>query len=349
MWRSTSLTITPEMLNLIAAIDEFKGAWRALGTIAPERLRALRQIATIESIGASTRIEGGTLTDQQVEHLLTQVDLALVTGRDEQEVAGYAAVMELILTSWESIPITPNGIRQLHKIMLEPSDKDAWHRGEFKRTENAIVAFDADGTARGIVLQTASPFDTPRRMEELTRWFADEEGIRALHPLLRVGMFVAVFLEVHPFQDGNGRLSRVLTTLMLLQAGYAYIPYGSLEHIIEQRKDRYYLALRRTQATLHAETANWEPWLIFFLQVMRDHVRRLETRVERERILLTTLSTASETILQHARAHGRVTIGEMVTLTGTNRNTLKGQFRMLVQRGLLIPHGAGRSTWYSAS
>jgi len=261
-----TLNITTEILSLISEIDEFKGAWRALGTLAPERLNALRHVATIESIGSSTRIEGSKLSDKDVEKLLSNLQIKSFDTRDEQEVAGYAEVMELIFQSWSDIPFSENHIKQLHRDLLKYSEKDSRHRGDYKTSSNSVAAFDESGNQIGIVFETASPFDTPRLMQEVITWTNNELETKKLHPLLVVAIFTVVFLEIHPFQDGNGRLSRVLTTLLLLKAGYAYVPYSSLESIIEKSKEGYYLALRQTQGTIRTDAPNWQPWIIFFLK-----------------------------------------------------------------------------------
>ncbi|TAN77782.1 MAG: Fic family protein [Gallionella sp.] len=346
MIRTDTIQITPDILSLIARIDEFKGAWRALGTLAPDRLSALLRVATIESIGSSTRIEGSKLSDREVERLLSNLKIQNFTSRDEQEVAGYAKVMELVFMSWQDIAFTENHIKQLHQELLIYSEKDAWHRGNYKTTSNSVVALDANGAQIGVVFQTASPFDTPRLMTELVTWVQEERAAGHLHPLLIIALWVVVFLEIHPFQDGNGRLSRVLTTLLLLQAGYAYVPYSSMESVIEQSKEAYYLALRQTQGTIRTDAPNWQPWLVFFLRSLAEQVRRLEKKVEREKLVLAALPELSLQIVEFAREHGRVTIGEAVKLTGASRNTLKQHFRMLVERGHLNQHGSGRGVWY---
>jgi Fic family protein len=184
-------------------------------------------------------------------------------------------------------------------------------------------------------------------MTELVAWVTQERQTARLHPLLIIALCVVVFLEIHPFQDGNGRLSRVLTTLLLLQAGYAYVPYSSLESVIEQNKEAYYLALRQTQGTIRTEAPNWQPWLVFFLRSLAEQVRRLEKKVERERIVLAAMPELQLQIVEFAREHGRVTIGEAIKLTGASRNTLKQHFRTLVERGTLDQHGSGRGVWYS--
>ncbi len=347
MLNTDTIVITPELLALISEIDEFKGAWRALGTLAPERLRALRHIATIKSIGSSTRIEGSRLSDREVERLLAHLDIRRFSSRDEQEVAGYADVMDTVISAWADIPMTENHIKQLHRDLRRHSDKDERHRSDYKTLRNDVGAFDADGRMIGVVFETATPFDTPRRMAELVDWLRDVREPRRLHPLLIVAVFTVVFLEIHPFQDGNGRLSRVLTTLLLLQAGYAYAPYSSLENVIEHSKESYYLALRQTQGTIRSDTPDWQPWLIFFLRALQQQKRRLSAKVEREKIALADLSDLAVRILDHVRDHGRVTTRDMVRDAGASPNTLKATFTALVGKGLLARHGGGRSTWYS--
>src|SRR6202167_1442250 len=303
MLNTDTIQVTQELLALLSEIDEFKGAWRSLGTIAPERLNALRRVATIESIGSSTRIEGSKLTDREVERLLGNLDIKRFSTRDEQEVAGYADVMETVFRAWSDIPVTENYMKQLHRDLLQFSDKDERHRGEYKTLRNDVGAFDAEGKIIGIVFETATPFDTPQQMAELVAWLNQARELRRLHPLLIVALFIVVFLAIHPFQDGNGRLSRVLTTLLLLQAGYAYVPFSSLESVIENSKEGYYLALRQTQSTILTNSPNWQPWMLFFLRALQQQERRLGAKVERERLALTALPELSVRILDYARQH----------------------------------------------
>lgn len=346
MINTETLNISPGLLGLIAEIDEFKGAWRALGTLAPERLSALRRVATIESIGSSTRIEGSKLTDSEVEKLLSNLSVHSFASRDEQEVAGYAETMEQIFQSWEYIPLTENYVRQLHRDLLRHSDKDERHRGNYKTSPNRVVAFDAQGQQIGVVFETATPFDTPQLMGELLEWTNAALETKRLHPLLVIGIFTVTFLAIHPFQDGNGRLSRILTTLLLLRCGYAYTPYSSLESVIENSKEGYYLALRQTQTTICTDTPNWQPWLLFFLRALHQQMKRLEKKVEQEHIVLAALPELSLQILEYARDHGRVTVKDMVILTGASRNTLKEHFRKLVENRQLTMQGKGRGVWY---
>lgn len=347
MIQTGTLKVTQEVLRLIAEVDEFKGAWRALGTLAPERLSALRRVATIESIGSSTRIEGSKLTDRQVEALLANLEIKSFATRDEQEVAGYAETMELIFRSWQEITLTENHIKQLHRDLLSHSEKDEHHRGEYKTQPNNVVAWNEAGEQTGIVFETAAPFDTPRLMAEIVDWTREALDTREIHPLLAIAVFVVVLLEIHPFQDGNGRLSRILTTLLLLRSGYLYVPYSSLESVIEHSKEGYYLALRQTQGTIRTAAPNWQPWVIFFLHALQQQMKRLAVKVEREKIVLAAVPELSLQIVEYARQHGRVTIGEMVALTGVSRNTLKVHLRQLTAKGFLVIHGGGRGAWYA--
>ncbi len=198
----------------------------------------------------------------------------------------------------------------------------------------------------GIVFETVTPFETPRRMADLVSWLDEARGIRHLHPLLTVAVFVVVFLEIHLFQDGNGRLSRVLTTLLLLKAGYSFVPYSSLESVIEHSKEAYYLSLRKTQSTIRSASPNWQPWLLFFMRALQQQKRRLAVKVEREKNALATLPELAVKILDYVRDQGRVTTRDMVREVGASPNTLKATFTSLVDKGLLLRHGGGRSTWY---
>ncbi len=346
MFQSDTIHVTPDILQLVAEVDEFKGAWRAIGVLSPERLSALRRMATIESIGSSTRIEGSRLSDRDVERLLGSLQIESFASRDEQEVAGYAHALQLVCASFEDIPLTENHIRQLHRDLLQYSAKDAHHRGNYKTTPNSVAAFDADGNQMGIVFETASPFETPGKMAELVAWTRDTLETRTIHPLLAISVFIVVFLDIHPFQDGNGRLSRILTTLLLLRAGYAHVPYSSLESIVELNKESYYLALRRTQQTTRTSSPDFKPWIVFFLTTLVQQTRRLARKIDEVNRSTPPLPAHSVEILEYARSHGRVTMGIMIRETGASRNTLKEHFRRLVADGHLVLHGAGRGAWY---
>ena len=338
--------ITPEILRLISELDEFKGRWRMIHTLSPEKLTSLRRVATIESVGSSTRIEGSKLSDRDVEDLLGRLDIQEFRNRDEQEVAGYAYVMDQVFDAFEQIPITENMIGQLHQDLLRYSTKDERHRGAYKTLPNHVSAFDANGNERGIVFQTSSPFDTPHEMETLVAWFTKAAREQSLHPLLLIGCFTVVFLAIHPFQDGNGRLSRVLTTLMLLRTGYTHVPYSSLESVIEATKEGYYRALRRTQTTLANEQPDWEAWLLFFLRSLVKQKEALAKKITSQDFRNEDLHPLARKIVALLPEHEILTLRQIVDLTGGKPSTLKLRLKELVDAGYLIPKGRGRGAHY---
>jgi Fic family protein len=344
---SKDLIITPEMLLLIAEIDEFKGAWRALSHLAPDKLLQLQKVATIESIGSSTRIEGSKLTDRQVEHLLKGLQVQKFDTRDEQEVAGYAELMNTIFLHYTDIPLSENFIQQLHQTLLRYSDKDEWHKGNYKKFPNHVVATDATGQEIGVIFETTSPFETPFKMQALVTWAQNTFSEGKLHPLLVIAVFILRFLAIHPFQDGNGRLSRALTTFLLLKTGYRYVPYSSLEAVIEQEKKEYYLALRKTQTTLYLAHIDWEFWVIFFLKSLKRQKDNLDIKISREHILLNQQPEALRVILELLQSRGRVTMSELETMTSYSRHSLRKYLEKLVKTQQIKQNGVGKGTWYS--
>jgi len=272
-------------------------------------------------------------------------------SRDEQEVAGYAYVMETIQTVWVDLRIAESILLQLHRDLLRYSNRDERHRGQWKALDNHVAAFDADGKQIGIVFETASPFETPMLMEKLLGWHAKEEADPILHPLLRIAVFNVVFLAIHPFQDGNGRLSRVLTNLMLLRAGYAYASYTSLESVIEHNKEAYYLALRRTQTSFR-EAEDWEPWILFFLRSLKSQTGRLRERLAEPSTVVQSpgipddLSPLAGQVLKLLQARGTLSVSDTAAALGANRHTLKDKFTELVKKGYAELHGKGRGAHY---
>ena len=344
--KTRSLEITPDILRAITDIDDFRASWRTMKNLAPERLASLKHVATIESIGSSTRIEGSKLSDSEIEAMLGNLSRKSFATRDEQEVAGYAEVMDIIFHSHAAIELSENYIKQLHSILLKHSDKDERHRGEYKTLANHVEAFDTTGKSLGVVFQTVSPFETPMRMQELVYWTRESLADNSLHPLLVIGMFIVVFLQIHPFQDGNGRLSRALTTLLLLKANYSYVPYSSLESVIEQNKEGYYLGLRRTQGTLGDEKPDWTPWLRFFLASLQKQKDRLASKVNLNEEWK-TLPKESLLIMEYVREKGRITIQEATQIIeGVSHATIRKRLADLVKNGFLSQQGRGRGTWY---
>lgn len=347
--KEPKLNLTPELVKLIAEIDEFKGRWRALENVSPERLSALRQAAAIESVGSSARIEGAGLSNAQVATLLAGRECGSCSSPEEQEVAGGAQAMELVVEAFADLRLTGDNIRRLHDALLNHADRAEDRRGVCKTFDNHRPAADPDGNDIGRVFETTAPLEAPCEMEELLAWTTRAVDEEALHPLLIVGVFVVVFLAVHPFQDGNGRLSRILTLLLLLRAGYGYAPYVSLESVIEEDKDLYYKALRRTQTTLKSDRPDWNPWIGFFLRRLKKQKDALARWLdqESERGGDADLPGLSVQILTLLKANERQTSAQIADGTGANRNTIKVRLRELVDAGRIKRYGKARATWYA--
>jgi len=333
-----NIEITPQMLSAIAELDAFKAGWTGFSSMQPEQLKKLKKISTIESIGSSNRIEGNKLSDKEVEQLMSRIQKKSFKNRDEEEVAGYAELMNLIFDSYEVIPLTENYIKHLHKILLQFCENDASHRGEYKKLSNSVSAFDANGKEIGVVFETASPFETPMLMEELVEWARKNFDDNFYHPLLAIGVFIVHFLAIHPFQDGNGRLSRALTTMLLLKKGYGYVPYSSIESIIEANKDGYYRALRRTQ-----------PWLTFFLTILQKQKRHLEEKMKSFKKYDTSLSKLATNILELLDEHPQLTVAKAAEILNVKPDTVKKSMKSLVDKGYLVKKGGTKGAWYEGT
>lgn len=332
--------------RLLGVIDTFKGSWKILEQTKSGYLKELRKIATIESIGSSTRIEGATLTDKEVEKLLRSVKISRLDKRDEQEVVGYYEALEIILENFEEIPLDQSYVHQLHGILLKHSDKDQTHKGRFKNLPNQVVANYPDGTQRTI-FRTTEPHLTSSEMEALFLWTEDRLEKQDLHPLLIVSTFVYEFLSIHPYQDGNGRLSRLLTTLLLLKLGYRFIRYISFEHVIENEKEAYYRALMDGQKNRYKEEERIDKWIFFFLESLIELTERLESKYDRYSKLKIALNERQQRIVAYVKDRETAQIKEIEqSLENYSRNTIKKDMAYLVNEGILLKTGAGRGVRY---
>jgi len=334
-----------ELTRLLGEIDEFKGHWRKVGEIRAERLASLRQVTTIESTGSSTRIEGAQLSDDEVARVLQGLRVDSFRARDEGEVRGYAELLQTVFDHHRDIPLTENYVKQLHKILLGHVEKDEWHRGEYKKHENNVEAQHSDGT-KTIVFRTASPFDTPRLMTELVAATNEALESDALHPLVVIAGFIVHFLAIHPFQDGNGRLSRALTALLMLRAGYEYVPYASVERVIEENKPAYYHALRVSQTAMQQDPTRFGDWLLFFLRVLQSQKRTLAGKLEVERAIL-RLNDVQVRILELVEKQGRATSSEVAVALQLDSRAARYHLALLAERALVQAHGERRGRYYT--
>jgi Fic family protein len=341
-----SSSVYQQISQQLSIIDSFKGNWKAIEGQQSKYLKELRKIATIESIGSSTRIEGGTLTDEEVEKLLKSVKITRLQNRDEQEVVGYYEALEIILDSYTDIDIEERYIHQLHGILLKYSNKDQAHKGNYKHLSNQVVATYPDGTQRTI-FRTTEPHLTPSEMQGLIAWTNERMVAKDLHPLMITAAFVYEFLSIHPYQDGNGRLSRLLTSLLLMKQEYKFIQYVSFENVIETRKEDYYRALMEGQKNRYKENERIDSWMLFFLECLTLLTQRLEAKYEIYSKLKTILNKRQQSVLNFMEEHKTAQVGDLAAhLKDYSRNTLKKDLAYLVKEGLLLKTGEGRGVRY---
>jgi Fic family protein len=339
-------TTQQAILRKIAAIDAFQSRWQIEQLDEKLFLKQLKSEAMVESTGSSTRIEGSTLTNNEVESVLKTMKITQLTTRDEQEVVGYYEVLSLIMRDFDAIPLTENYIAQLHGHLLRHSVKDQRHRGAYKNLSNQVVATSPGGT-QNIVFNTTVPHLTPIAMRDLLDWTTTTFQNDTLHPLLTIPVFIYEFLSIHPFQDGNGRLSRLLTTLLLLQKGYDFIQYCSFENLIEERKKEYYRSLIDGQQKRGQTDEIIDKWLLFFLDSLLTLTTQLTQKRTAYKALKGYLNDRQKQILEIIKEQKAVQIADLVRIMPiASRGTLKNDLALLVERNLLTPVGNGRGVRY---
>lgn len=335
-----------QITQKLSVIDSFKGNWKAIENSDSRYLKELRKIATIESIGSSTRIEGATLTDEEVEKLLKLVKITKLQSRDEQEVVGYYEALEIILDNYKEIEISERYIHQLHGILLKHSDKDQTHKGRYKNLSNQVVANYPDETQRTI-FRTTEPHLTPNEMQDLIGWVNLRMKKKDMHPLMMVATFVYEFLSIHPYQDGNGRLSRLLTSMLLMQQDYKFIQYVSFENVIETRKDEYYKALMKGQKNRYKENERIDLWILFFLESLIILTQRLDAKYETYNKLKLVLNDRQQQIIELIKERKTIRVSDVEqAMPNQSRNTLKKDLSFLVNEGLILKTGERKGTQY---
>ncbi len=337
-----------QMMQQLSVIDSFKGNWKVIELQKSKHLKELRKIATIESIGSSTRIEGATLTNTEVEKLLKSVKITKLKTRDEEEVVGYYEVLQIILENYQTINLTESYLHQLHGMLLKHSSKDQRHKGKYKNLSNKVVANYPDDTQRTI-FKTTEPHLTQAEMQIVIEWTNERFKKSDTHPLITIAVFIYEFLSVHPYQDGNGRLSRLLTTLLMMQQEYGFIQYVSFENIIETRKDDYYRALMDGQKNRGNKNELIDKWILFFLDCMVTLIQRLEVKYATYSQLEKGLNERQQKIIQLLKKNKKAQIKDIdKALPAYSRNTLKKDIAYLVDEGLILKTGEGRGVTYHA-
>lgn len=329
----------------ITQIDELKGRWLGGVRLGPQVLGRLKQSVLVTSTGASTRIEGARLSDEDIEKLMRGIATQKFSDRDRQEVIGYFELLNNVFDSWERLRFSEGLIKHFHRELLKYVEKDIFHRGEYKHQENKVHMVDAAGQSIGILFDTTPAYLTPKEMLELVEWTQDALKTRKHHPLLIIGGFLVQFLQIHPFQDGNGRLSRILTNLLMLQAGYAFMPYISHEKLVEDNKPEYYLSLRQSQKTLQTGQENIVPWLTFFLDVTLAQAKTALDLLSDENIEK-LLSPRQVGVWRYMQANREVTPKELADALDIPRPTINQVLSRLLILGKIERIGLGRGTRY---
>ncbi len=335
------LNIDWKLINLISKIDRFDANWTAIERREGQSLRELKSIATVRSVGASNRIEGNKMSDEEVDVLLQKIDITKLSDRDSQEVVGYFEVLDFISESYENIKLTENHLKSLHNSLMKYSAKDAWHKGNYKLHSNAVEASFPDGTRQIIFQTTEAGFTTEEAIRTLLNWYNSEKEV---HSLIKISSFVYDFLSVHPFQDGNGRLSRLISTLLLLKTGYKWIQYVSFEHEIENRKNEYYQVLRSCQAQRPNEDIT--VWIQFFLSCLSNIQMQLLTKLNKSG-LETQLSPKEKSIFTIIQNRPNIQSGEIAEKLAIPSPTVKRILSELLNKGMIEKQGNGRNVSYT--
>lgn len=334
-----------EIFLKLARIDELKGQWAAGAKLSPQLLGRLKRSVLITSTGASTRIEGARLTDNDVEDLMQGIAMQKFAVREKQEVQGYFELLQTIFESWEHIRFSENTIKHLHQELLKYTEKDQNHKGKYKAYDNKVVMIDEKGKSIGVIFDTTPAYLTPKQMLELVEWTKYALETKLSHPLLITGNFLVEFLNIHPFTDGNGRLSRILTNLLLLQSGYLYMPYVSHEKLIEDQKPQYYLSLRTSQKTFNKGVGDITPWLKFFLDLILAQSKEAINLMSGENIE-DILSNKQITIWQYLQSVDEATNQQIAKATKIAYSTVRQALAKLLELKKIERIGMGRSSRY---
>lgn len=337
--------LSHEIWAKITQIEELKGRWSAGTNLSPQTLGRLKRSVLITSTGASTRIEGSKLSDEDIEKMLRGISIQKFTNRDEQEVQGYYELLQNVLNSWEEQGFSESLIKHFHKELLKHVEKDTLHRGDYKKQENKVEMIDAEGKSIGTLFDTTPAYLTPKEMTELVEWTKQAIDEKKYHSLLIVGNFIVEFLNIHPFQDGNGRLSRVLTNLLLLQQGYHYMPYVSHEKLIEDNKPDYYVALRKSQRTFRTDKENVNPWLEFFLTIFLKQSQMAIGLITAEKIE-TFLSPKQLAVWEYLQTVDEATPQQIAEKADVARPTVNQVLNKLLEMKKVQRIGEGSGTRY---
>lgn len=339
-------TVTQELLNAIAELDEFKGAWRLLGKLSPERLKQLQKTALIKTVTAHLHASGSTITEQQTAQVLRAINADSFPAEVDQMAAGYLFVLQEIAMHYNQLSCTQLTIKQLHRWLCRYQKSVATSAGQYKKRPNQVVAAGGDNAISCLLSTTALPYQVEVAMEELLYAASLLRSQKQLHPLQIIALFVARFLLIHPFDQHNHLMVQILLELMLLHYGYGYVPYIAMVPL-HQDKEQLYAMLSRLYKGSEIQEQPYQSWMRFFLQRLLDQKRSLELVIEREQTLNLHISDYAATVLGLLQEHGKLSLGELVQLTGFNKHTAKKHVQELVKKQQIVMHGKARATWYT--
>lgn len=335
----------PHIVALLSEIDSIRGEFKSGLRMSPQAITSLKRSVIITSAGASTRIEGSKLSDQQVQNILSKLSISKFSDRDSQEVQGYLEVLQNVFNAYQTLPLREGVIQSLHRETLKYSTKDELHRGKYKTKENAVGVQNDDGTVAEIIFETTPAWATAKEITEIVDWTYDALEHKRFHPLLIIASFLVEFLKIHPFEDGNGRLSRVLTNLLLIRSGYLFTQYVSHEQIVERRKDEYYVALQQSQTTFKTDHPSINPWLNFFLGVVREQANKALVYLHDEQIE-DTLSPKQFEVWKYLSSVADASPAQVAEVTGILMPTVRQALARLVMIGKVKRTGRGPGTRY---
>ena len=326
-----------EVINYLSLIHEYKGKQSIYVQQRPSEMERLIEIAKVQSTEASNSIEGIRTTETRLRQLMSEKTSP--RNRDEKEIAGYRDTLNIVHENFEYIPLTPNYILQLHKILL--SHTDSGFGGSFKNVQNYISATDAEGR-RFTLFTPLAPYETPEAVQEICDEYNRAIGEGEVDPLLIIPVFIHDFLCIHPFLDGNGRMSRLLTTLLLYRAGYEIGKYISLEAKIAKNKDAYYATLEDAQIGWHEQQDDPTAFVKYLLGTIIAAYRDFDDRLQI--ISPTSLDTVKNAIENKL---GKFTKRDILEFCPSlSASTVERHLKKLTAEGHISKHGAGKSTFY---
>ena len=337
---SPAKLLIPEIVQMVSSIHEHKGKQELFLEANVDELKTLLEVALIQSTGASNRIEGIFTSDKRLEELVSQK--AEPRNRSEQEIAGYREVLSTIHEGYEYITPRPNIILQLHRDLYSYSQGGAG--GSYKNSDNVIAETDAEGHQKARFIPVPA-FQTAEAMEELCTRFLEAWEADRIDKLILIPMFILDFLCIHPFNDGNGRMSRLLTLLLFYKAGYIVGKYVSMEMLIEKTKETYYEALQASSTGWHEGENSYEPFVKYYLGIMLKAYNEFESRVEHLKHRSLSKPDRIKAVIDNKV--GKITKKEIMELCpDISRVTVERTLTDLVKSGYVAKVGAGPSTGY---